>query len=230
VILSAVVTALLVAGAVLLVVIPVVGAVAFSREGAENMRLAELQPDAVVERIHRLHIRHPELIKADRLDRHDAYIWLNVGLWMYGLGVILAAAPNSNLSGLSWGTQNALGLCLLFGTTCTLTGTVLGARIGKLRILRRVSDNLLTELLGDDIRLPYSLGGSGMLSVSVAMWTYAETIIVTAHSRLLGTLGGGLSVAIGCMCLTLGVRFFARSRRYDRARDELIAELDRSGE
>jgi hypothetical protein len=203
---------------------PVLGLVTFSPERAEAVRRAEAQPQAVVEQIATLRILHPEMVKHDRLDRHDFYVFVNIGLWMYGWGVLLAPSPNSNLSTLSWDTQQLLGMCMIVGASLSLIGSALGLRIGPVRFARRVSDNLLSDLLGDDLRAPYVLGWCGLLSTAVSLWVYGFTIWQTASSRLLGTLGGGLSAMIGLACITLGVRFIARSHRYSHDRDELLAE------
>ncbi len=219
---SIVTAALLVAAIIVLVGMVPAAAIMFSPNRAARVKLAEAQPP--VEKIQQLRHRHPEIQKRDRLDRHDSYIFQNLGLWMYGWGVILASSPNSNLSSLSYDTQQLLGVCLLLGTSFTLAGTLLGARIGPFTIAGRVSKELLSDLLGDDIRVPYALGWCGLLSTGVSLFVYAYSIWETASSRLLGTLGGGLSFMIGLSCAFLAVRFIVHSRRYIRERDRLLAE------
>lgn len=159
-----------------------------------------------------------------RLDRHDSYVWLMGGLLLYSIGAVLTAAPNSNLSALSYSTQIVLGLVLMFGTLMTLIGTAMGGKVFRWRFFNRVHNNLTSGLLGDDIRIPYILNWFGLLSIAVCMSFYAWTIIATSTSRLLGTLGGGLSLAIIGMCLTLGVRLILTIIRYIRVREDLLAE------
>lgn len=211
--------AVLIVAAILLVGAPLLGAILFSSDRARRVKIAEGQTDVVVEQIQRLRIKHPEIGRRPRLDRHDSYVWLHVGLWLYGWGVILAPAPNSYLAALSWSTQQALGLCLLLGSTLALTGLMLGLRVGRWRIARRVHTNVVSTVLGDDIRLPYMLGWAGLLSIAVSMWFYAITIITFAYP-----LGSAISAAIGCMCLTLAYRFAGQIRRYSRDREHLVAE------
>jgi hypothetical protein len=83
---------------------------------------------------------------------------------------------------------------------------------------------MLSPMLGDDIRFPYTLACAGLLSVGVSMSFYAHTIWATSQDRLLGTLGGGLSMAFVGMCITLGMKFIGRIRDYSVARDRLLAE------
>lgn len=215
---------------ILLVAGPVLGLVLFNSDRARSVKIAEdddpeppAQSDQVV-------IYYPEIVKRYRLDRHQSYVWIHVGLWLYGWGVLLSPAPSSNLSGLSWGTQQALGLCVLVGSTLALVGLVLGARVGRWRIAGKVSRNIMSPMLGDDIRLPYTLACTGLFSILVSMGFYDYTLISTAPDKLLGTLGGGLSGAIGLMCISLGIEFIQRIRAYTRAYDKLLTEAHRRRE
>lgn len=168
-------------------------------------------------------IRHPELIKCTRLDRHDSYVWVHAGLWCVGLGVILSPTPGGALTALSWDAQKLLGLCMLTGSTVAITGLCLGLRVRGRYVARPIVDHLLSDLLGDDIRIPYGLGALGLLSVGISMCGYGWTIY--QYSTLIGTLGGGLTFAIGGMCATLAVRFVRRIYRYSRQRDVLLGEI-----
>lgn len=216
--------ALIALAMVLLVAGPVFGLVFFSTDRARSVKVAEGTEQAVAQELSQVVIYHPEIIRRHRLDRHQSYVWIHVGLWLYGWGVLLSPAPSSNLSGLSWGTQQALGLCVLVGSTLALVGLVLGARVGRLRIAGKVSRNIMSPMLGDDIRLPYTLACTGLFSILVSMGFYDYTLISTALDKLLGTLGGGLSASIGLMCIGLGIEFIARIRAYSRAREKLLAE------
>jgi hypothetical protein len=190
---------------------------------AEDAGADELQIEQVV-------IYHPEIIRRHRLDRHQSYVWIHVGLWLYGCGVLLSPSPSSNLAGLSWSTQQALGLCVLVGSTLALVGLSLGAPVWRWRIAGAVSRNVMSPMLGDDIRLPYTLGCTGLFSIFVSMGFYDWTIVSTSPDKLLGTLGGGISGAIALMCITLAVEFIARIRAYMRAYDNLLTEARRRRE
>jgi hypothetical protein len=216
--------ALIVLAMVLLVTGPVLGMVFFSSDRARSVKAAEDAPDEVAQQLQQVVIYHPEIIKRHRLDRHQSYVWIHVGLWLYGWGVLLSPAPSSNLAGLSWSTQQALGLCVLVGSTLALGGIALGARLGRWHIAGRVSRNVMSPMLGDDIRLPYTLACTGLFSILVSMAFYDYTIISTSLDKLLGTLGGGLSGAVGLMCVSLSVEFVQRIRVYTQAREKLLAE------
>lgn len=204
----------------------IVGLTFYSPDRTRAIKIAESQPPVVMTQLIRLYAP-PELHRSERLDRHDAYVWQQVGLWLYSGGVILAEAPNSNLSELSFSTQSSLGVCLMVGTTLALVGTSLGLRLhwfGDVVVARRIADNLTSEMLGDDVRLPYALAWGGLLSTAVSMFFYAATVMLEAHARLVETLGGAVSATAGCMCLTLSVKFIRAARRYVRDRAALIIE------
>lgn len=200
--------------------------VLYSPDRARAIKIAEAQPPAVMTQLIRLYAP-PELHRAERLDRHDAYVWQQCGLWCYSWGVILASAPNSNLSALSFGTQSSLGVCLMIGTTLTLFGSSLGLRLawfGDIVIARRITENMTSDMLGDDIRLPYALGWAGLLSSGVSMLFYAGTVFKEGHGRLVETLGGAVSAAAAGMCISLSIKFIRGARRYVRDRSALIVE------
>lgn len=180
------------------------------------------ETDTRAERLQQLHLSPG--VRPQRLDRHDAYIWLHMGLWLVGLGFVIAPAPNTALASLSWDAQKALGLCIVTGSTVALLGVCLGLRLpGGCRVVRSITNNMLSGLLGDDIRIPYTFGSLGLLSVGVSMCGYAWTIY--QYATLVGTLAGGLTFAIGGMCLTMSIKFIVRIRRYIRRRDALLAEV-----
>lgn len=216
--------ALIVLAMVLMVAGPALGLVFFSTDRARSVKFAEGSEQAVAQQLSQVVIYHPEIVRRHRLDRHQSYVWIHVGLWLYGCGVLLSPAPSSNLAALSWGTQQALGLCVLVGSTLALAGITLGAQVGRRRIADRVSRNIMSPMLGDDIRPPYTLACTGLFSILISMGFYVQTLIASSPSKLLGTLGGGLSAAIGLMCITLSIEFIARIRSYTRARDKLLAE------
>jgi hypothetical protein len=205
----------------------IAGAATFSPSLAAAVKLAE--DDLPLDVEHKIRLRHPEIVKADRLDRHDAYVWLHIGLWFVGWGFALAPGPNSALASLSWDAQKLLGLCLVNGSTVALVGIALGLSLpGGRRILRRVADNAFSDLLGDDIRIPYAFATLGLLSVGVSMCSYAWTI--WQFGTLIGTLAGGLTFAIAGMCVTLGWKFIRRMRIYGQHRDVVVAEIRREDE
>jgi hypothetical protein len=215
---------LIILAMVILVGGPLLGLIFHRSDRARSVKAAEsTKPETGDEQ--QAFTYHPRLIKRYRLDRHVAYVCLNAGLLMYGAGVILSPEPNSNLAELSYQMQQSLGLCLMVGSSMALTGSTLGARIGRRhRIMASISNNPLAPMLGDDIRLPYTMASAGLLAIGVSMGFYVTTLIGSAPSKVLGTLGGGVSVGVGMMCLILGPKLIWFIRDYNRARTRLLVE------
>lgn len=216
--------ALIILAMVILVGGPLLGLVFHRSERARSVRSAEssrTESDEPTVTTYR-----PQIVKRYRLDRHIAYVCLHAGLFMYGMGVLLSPAPNSNLSDLSYDMQQSLGLCMLVGSFMALVGSTLGARIcRRYRIMASISDNPLAPMLGDDIRFPYTVASAGLLAIGVSMGFYITTLVGSAPSKVLGTLSGGVSVGIGTMCLILGPKFLWFIRDYNRARARLLTEV-----
>lgn len=227
---SGVIAAVLIVFAIgILVLSLAAGAVLFSRERAEALRVIEADVQAIVGQmgptVPPQPIYHWPSPLTNRLDRHDTYVWLNFGIWLVSWNMLVTPATTSgNLALLSASTQFALALCLLVGTSMVLAGSALGFRMGRFVIARRVRENIVSPLLGDDVRVPYVLSFFGLLSISVSMAFYTWTIVMSAPTRLLGTLGGGLGLAIIGMCLTLGGRLLVQLNGYSKARDSLLAK------
>jgi hypothetical protein len=140
----------------------------------------------------------PEARREERkkFDRHKAYVYFHVGVWLVGLGIILAGAPATGVIGaLSWTTQQFLGFCMLLGSCSAIVGMLIGTRV-----LRR--DTLANPL---DLRYPYGWGVGGLFGVGIAMWAYFITILT--NSTVVGTLSGGLTLAFGTMSIHLGYDF-----------------------
>lgn len=215
----------------ILVIGPSLGLIFFRPDRARSVKVAETKPKNVALHYNQALVYYPEVIKRYRLDRHVTYVCLHIGLFMYGAGVILSPAPNTNLTGLSFDTQQSLGLNLLIGSSMVLAGSTLGASIGRCRkIMHSVSDNPLSPILGDDIRFPYTVACAGLLSIGVSMGFYIWTLIGSAPSKVLGTLGGGVSVGIGLMCLILVPELIWRIRQYNDAYDLLLTEANKRSE
>jgi hypothetical protein len=209
---------LIVFAMVLFMAVLLVGLVYYSRDRAESVREAERLPTA--EQIVQLGLLPRRPAPTNRQDRHDAYIWLHVGLLLVGLGIVLAPAPASALTTLSWDAQKLLGLCMLTGSGIALTGVLMG--VGH---RSKIRDNVVSQQLGDDVRLPYTFAALGLFSVGVSMGGYGWAIY--QYSTLVGTLGGGLTFAILGMCVSLCIKFVLRARRYSRDRDGLLTEATR---
>jgi hypothetical protein len=222
-----VVTAVLLGmGGVSLLIIVIAWVVLWSPERAAAVNFAETGSREQIKQIlAMLYMRHREIVKRPRLDRHPAYIWPVASLWFLGLGILLAPARGSIITELSWDAQKALGACIFIGSTVAVIGILFGAhlpaghRIGG----RSITDNLLSELLGDDVRMPYTFGWLGLMSIGVGMVGYAWTIF--EYSTLIGTLAGALTFGLGGMCAHLVFLFMGRTREHSRWRNFLLAEI-----
>lgn len=218
--------ALVVVALLFLFVAPVLALLFYSPERARAVKHAEVfDVTTVIRQADYLRLRHPEIVKTQRLDRHDSYIWFNLALLAFGWVVMFVEVPYSNLGSAALGTQETLGISLLLGSTLTLVGSLLGLRVGRWRIAPSVCNNSVSIILGDDIRVPYVLAWGGLFSTSISMAFYGYTVIASAGvARMGNTLGGIAAIGIGGMCLTLVPKFIARIRKYVSARDVLIAE------
>lgn len=127
------------------------------------------------------------------------YVWIHIGLCMVAWGILLSPPLTGVLTTLSWETQQLLAVCMLSGFSMALTGAAMGARY----FFRRI-----------DIRVAYTFGIAGLLSVFVSMATYAW--VIATNATLVGTLGGGLTVGIGCGCVHKAVNLVREIRRINR--------------
>lgn len=216
-------------GPVILVGCIVVGLLGYSPEKAQAIREAEDSPPVVIEEVRAIRVRRPDEFRHDRLDRHPTFIGLHLATQGYGWSIISGAPITSNLAALSPSTKFAMAACFLVGSTLVLSGSAMGAHIGKWTFLKGTRDNITSSMLGDDIRLPYSFGAVGMFSIAISMGIYGST----SFGSTMGSLGGWMTVAFSITSATLLVQFVLRIRSYNRARALLIAQavarLERTG-
>lgn len=219
--------AMVIVALILLVAFPAVGLYLFSPLRARSLKHVEYFREDILLQAHVQHLRlaHPEIIKTTRLDRHPAYLWLQVVLLAFGVAVIYVEAPYSTLGAEALGTRAALGGSLILGGAMSLSGTLLGARIGRWCLWPRVCSNVVSGTLGDDIRVPYVLGWWGALSTILSSVFYIYTVVeLVGWLKFLITLGGITSfgvIGINAMMIPM---FILRLRRYMTERQELIEE------
>ena len=131
-----------------------------------------------------------------KFDRHEAYVYFHLGVFLVALGIVLSRAPNTGaVAALSWDTQQMLGWCMMLGSCSAIIGMLMGTRVFR----RDTLDHPL------DLRYPYAFGLGGLLGVGISMWSYF--IVILLNSTAIGTLGGGLTVAFGAMSVHLSGRF-----------------------
>lgn len=115
-----------------------------------------------------------------RLDRSRWYVWLQVGLLMVGQGIVLRPTPAGVLASLGATSNDLLGMTMVLGSMFSLVGSAIG-----------LPWCLPNE---SDLRIPHALGFFGQFAVLNSIAAYA--LIITLHSDLIGTLGGGLAIVI----------------------------------
>lgn len=210
---------------VLLVLGPIVLMSIFTPERANSLRIVEAaEPDIAVQ-VAYLRFRHPELQAKPRVDRHPTYIWIHLALFAYGWIVLHYGVPYDPLGSDALGIKETLAFSLIVGSGLALAGLLMGKKVGRLVIARKVRENVASPVLADDITGPYLLGICGCFSTGISMTFYQYTVIASAGLyRLVTTLGGVLSFAILGLCATLIFKFVKATRKYIAARALLIEE------
>lgn len=219
--------ALLLAGlsVFLLLIAPALGLLLWSPERAKAVRRAEQHEDEIAIQVSYMQVRHPELVRCSRLDRHLSYLWIIAGLVGFTITVTFFRFPYESYGSLTVGTQPTMAISLATGSSMMAVGAFLGKRIGKFVIGRKVSNNMVSPILGDDLRAPYVLAIFGMMSAGMSMAFYGYTAVETVGTfRFLTSLGGISALSVGGACFTLIPVFFAHLRKYVNARDLLIEE------
>lgn len=205
-----------------LIVIPLAGIVAFRPQRARNLKHAERTTEHIVlEDIVELAVRHPEIVKQNRFDRHPFYVAPHVGVFAYAVCVFSGASVTNNVAALSALTRVTMASCFIVGATFVLAGSLMGVRVGKWTFRRRVRDHPTAPLLGDDITVPYWLGMAGLLCVSMSMGIYSSTSFHTTTGSLCGwltaTLAGASAAGI--------VHLYQLVREFERHETVLVAEV-----
>lgn len=208
------------------IVIPTVGLWLFNPHRARSLKIMETASGpAVSRRIALLRIAHPEIVKTDRLDRHPVYITWCLAIVLFGISVQFFELPYSQNGADKLGTQHTLGISLLLGGGFLLIGSLMGAKIGRWRIMSGVHDNVVSSSLGDDIRAPYIFGWWGMVSQAISMGFYQYTVTETVgFHRVLTTYGGIFSVLNIPLAVFMIAIFIGRLRSYATERQLLIHE------
>ena len=131
-----------------------------------------------------------------RLDRERTYVWVHIGLLMVGLGIFLRPKASGVLAVLGDNELRVLALMMSLGSALCLWGAATPT--------------------GPDVRRIYGLAVAGQLSVVASLMVYTQQILI--YSDLVGTLGGGLSITIGCSCIQIAAVAAKEVRRIERLR------------
>lgn len=204
---------------VFLVAIPVWGVVKFSPHHARSVKYAEATDDRVVQKhVALVSVGHPEFTRTHRIDRHYWYLLPAVGVWCYAWCVVAGAPLTSNVAALSLSTRYTMAGCFLIGASMMLLGALLGARVGRWRVMRSVHDHVTCEVLGDDITFPYWVGIAGMGTTMISLSIYS----FTSFSSTTGSLGGWLTGMLALACFITIPLFHSRLRKFEREEADLI--------
>ncbi|MGA5467191.1 hypothetical protein [Mycobacterium sp. NPDC050041] len=206
--------------AIFLVAIPIWGVVKFNPHHARSVKLAEVADNKVVQKhVALVSVGHPEFARTHRIDRHFWYLLPAAGVWCYAWCVLGGAPLTSNVASLSVSTRYTMAGCFLVGASMMLIGALLGAEIGRWRVMRSVHDHMTCEVLGDDIVFPYWVGIAGMGTTMVSLSIYSWT----SFRSTTGSLGGWLTAALALACFITIPWFFTRLRKFERDDADLIA-------
>lgn len=200
---------------------PIWGALKFSRSGAEHVRHAEVR-DAKTLQHHVVQVlrAHPEIVRTCREDRHPWYLLIHSGMLFYAICIFSGADLTNNVKSLGDAPRFTMGTCFLVGSVLVLSGAVLGTRWGRVWIMPSVHHHVTSEVLGDDIELPYRLGMAGMGATGTSSFIYAAT----SFGSTTGSLGGWLTAMAFTSCLVTIPWFYGRIRTFVRNDALLIAE------
>lgn len=226
---SLVIGAALGLAAVLLVACVAVGLLGFSPERAQAIRDGEATDPVVIEEVRRIHVGAPDRFRRGRIDRHPFYIAPHIAAFGYSICILAGAPVTNNVAVLSALQRFTMAACFLVGAALVLTGSVMGAKVWRWRIVAGVHDHIAAARLGDDIRLPYTFAAIGMFSMGVSTGIYSST----SFASTTGSLGGWLTACIAAACLLMAVMFFRRIRQYGLTFrvvvDEAVASVIRRG-
>lgn len=215
--------AIVMVGFVLLVPVALLihGAVHFRPRLARNVKYAESITDRVVQQhVALVSIGHPEYAKTYRWDHHPFYVTPAIGVWCYAACVFGGAPLTSNVVAMGHTARYAMATCFLVGSTLILIGALMGTRIGRWIFMPKVRDHLTSEVLGDDVSLPYSLAMVGLGATMVSALIYSST----SFKSTTGSLGGWLTGALALACIITAPLLNLLRKRFEGNDSRLITE------
>lgn len=206
---------------VMLVVIPLVGALRFHPREARNVKYAErLSDGAIQQHVIAVAPAHPEIVRASRLDRHPFYTLPHMAIFAYAICVFRGADVTSNVQALSEGTRTTMAACFMLGSVMVLTASAMGMGVGWHRFAPRVHEHPTMDVLGDNIVLPYRIGMAGLFTTAVAAGIYAAT----SFQSTTGSLGGWLTASLAAACALTVALLWRRTITFDREDSILVRE------
>lgn len=209
---------------------PALGVVRFNRRVAEHVRAAEVQDRrAFQQHVVQVVLAHPDIVRTCREDRHPWYLLTHVGVLAYAVSLFAGCQLTAPIAAMGNSTRITLGIGFMVGSALVLAGAALGAQIGRLTIMPSVHDHLTSDVIGDDIVLPYRIAMAGMSATATSALIYADV----SFGDTISELGEYLTAAIVASCCITIPWFWSRVRTFSRNDALLIAEarerLARSG-
>lgn len=202
-----------------LVCFPLWGVLSFSRHRAAHVIHAEGNRRVQVQVVESRFL-HPEIIRVGREDRHPFFVTAILGVWCYAWCVLVGAELTSNVASLGVQTRYTMSTCFLVGASLCLVGASLGLKVRGRVIMDAVRNHLTSEVLGDDITLPYRLEIAGMSAIGISFVIYAWTSFQTTY----GSLGGWLTALLAVGCGVTSLWFNNRVRTFAKQDGVLIAD------
>lgn len=209
---NALVAVLALAGFGTLLVVAVVGRIAYSARRSGGAKAVRVSPEI----IGGLRALHPEVKwEPERIDRNDVYLGVLVALWLLAVGILLIPVGQGALGGVPPLTQDLLAVCLLVGTSLSLLAAATAEP--HWRCPRWLSPFTWK------IRHAYLLGFAGLIAVAVSLGFFA--LVIVANSTLVGNISGALMPILFIVYLRMAVKLLRAYRSMARADSALKARV-----
>ena len=165
-----------------------------------------------------------------RIDRSDTYIAVLISLWFSGVGIYLLPIGTGAVGTLEPGTQQLLGTAMVFGTSTSLLGTLMGPCplwptkpvVWLLKKIRREYYHPLA------IRHCYRIGAVGLMSVLSALFFF--TLVLISYGSLIGSFTGLLSPILFMFWVHKSIRLLREARKMDDDYAKMRARLEEDGD
>lgn len=193
----------------------------YNADHARGVKQVELLDDHFVRHIAAIRLVHPEIVRLSRLDRHPFYLTVAVSVFGYSMCIFGGAKLTNNVSALDAGTRYTMATCFALGSMMMLGAALMGVKIGKRYVMRRIADHPTCEILGDNIAVPYIMARAGLATLAIA----AEIYSVTSFRSTTGSLGGWLTSGVAAACVACIVMMSRRTRSFEREDRTLLSEV-----
>lgn len=165
-----------------------------------------------------------------RIDRSDTYIAVLISLWFSGVGIYLLPIGTGAVGTLDPGTQKLLGTAMVFGTSTSLLGVLMGPCplwpvkpvTWLLKKIRKDRYHLLA------LRHCYRIGAAGLMSILSALFFF--TLVLLSYGTLVGSFTGLLSPLLFLFWSHKALRLLREAKKMDKDYEEMHARLEEDGD